>query len=139
MVFSEEDRGKRVYMDSQGSRKEQLTAMVSSFLEGSSRLNDAPAHSSSDVMLRGSSQNVSNKREQREDGPQTLLITSCGSLMAVIGLGQLNIRTYNEYKLNVSDRLLGSIIRHTRQQKGRDGRMVERRSTAVSLVNNAGE
>lgn len=62
-----------------------------------------------------------------------------GSLMAVIGLGQLNIRTYNEYKLSVSDRLLGSIIRHTRQQKGRDGRMVERRSTAVSLVNNAGE
>lgn len=76
MVFSEEVRGKRVYMDSQGSRKEQLTAMVSSFLEGSSRLNDAPAHSSSDVMRRGSSQNVSNKREQREDGPQTLLITS---------------------------------------------------------------
>lgn len=38
--------------------------------------------------------------------------------MAVIGLGQLNIRTYNEYKLSVSDRLLGSIIRHTGQKKG---------------------
>lgn len=41
-----------------------------------------------------------------------------GSLMAVTGLGQLNIRTYNEYKLSVSDRLLGSIIRHTGQKKG---------------------
>lgn len=39
--------------------------------------------------------------------------------MPVIGLGQLNTRTYNEYKLSVSDRLLGSIIRDTGQKKGR--------------------
>lgn len=38
--------------------------------------------------------------------------------MPVIGLGQLNIRTYNEYKLSVSDRLLGSIIRNTGQKNG---------------------
>ena len=39
--------------------------------------------------------------------------------MPVIGLGQLNIRTYNECKSSVSDRLLGFIIRHTGQKKGR--------------------